>query len=194
MKRSIAHITFILLLLFCSQVFYGQQKAERERRVNISEVPNSAVRWFNEVYPDAKKVKWYAEETSGRNSFEAKSKYRNSLHSVEFSEDGRIEDIEILREWTELPSQTQSELTAFFEEVCTRYKIRKIQEQWTGSSEKLKKAVENYDSGEVAVRYEIEYYGVDDDQKALWEGLFTEDGSFIEKREIILRPTDNLNY
>ena len=159
-----------------------------------SEVPFSAVEWFNKVYPGSKKVRWYAEQSSGKSSFEAKTKYKGNLHSVEFSEEGKIEDIEIQREWSELPVEVQAEITKYLTGDYTRQKIRKIQEQWTGPSQRMEKAVAESEPAGVYIQYEIEYYGVDESTKALWEGLFDQNGSFIEKREIILRPTDNLNY
>lgn len=189
MKTGIL-MAFVLGSMVCS----AQPKTEREMRIARDEVPQSALNWFYEVFPTSAKVKWYAEETSGKQSFEAKLNHDGQKFSVEFSESGEIEDIESEINWKEMPEELQQNLTQFFEQYFKRHSIRKVQRQWTGSEGALKTAISQNSASEITTRYEIEFYGVDDDRKALWEGLFTEDGELIEKREVILRPTDNLNY
>lgn len=191
-ERNSWMIPIALLLLTTSVV--AQEKTEREMRIHEKEVPENALSWFNEVFAKASKVKWYAEETSGKQSFEAKLKHNDHKLSVEFSEAGTIEDIESEILWNSLPANLQQNLEKFFDRHFNRYSIRKIQRQWTGSEDALKSALSQKDAAEITTRYEIEFYGVDDDRKALWEGLFTNEGALIRKREVILRPTDNLNY
>ena len=172
----------------------AQPKTEREMRIAQEEVPESALNWFYEVFPETAKVKWYAEETTGKRSFEAKLKHDGQKLSVEFSESGEIEDIESEINWKEMPEELQQNLERYFDQHFKRYSIRKVQRQWTGSDGDLKSAISQNIPSEINTRFEIEFYGVDGDRKALWEGLFSEDGALIQKREIILRPTDNLNY
>lgn len=187
-------VIYLIILLFSPILLSAQEKFERERRIAESDVPENAVEWFNETYPEAKRVKWYAEITSGKNSFEAKLKVDGARHSVEFSEQGLIEDVEIEVDAGELPDAVRSTIEEYMGEHYSKYNFRKIQQQWSGPSEALKNDIQTGDSTGVTLRYEVEYYAVDSNQKALWEGLFDTDGRFIRKREIILRPTDNLNY
>lgn len=172
----------------------AQSKSEREQRIVESDVPELALNWFHEAFPAANTTRWFAEITSGKKSFEAKHKKEGVWYSVEFSEQGLIEDIESEIDWKEVPEELRQNLEYYFEQQFKRYSIRKVQQQWTGSAVSLKLALAQNNASEITTRYEIEFYGVDDDQKALWEGLFSEDGELIQRREIILRPTDNLNY
>ncbi|MFW5821240.1 MAG: hypothetical protein ACOCWA_08120, partial [Bacteroidota bacterium] len=107
---------------------------------------------------------------------------------------GIIEDIEKEFGFEELDPEVQQNLTGWFNSKYLNYNIRKIQQQWTGSPDDLEDAVDENELEDITIRYEIEFYGKDEEQKALWEGLFDKQGKFIEKRKVILRPTDNLNF
>ena len=75
-----------------------------------------------------------------------------------------------------------------------KYRIRKIQQQWTGTPDDLEDATDENEIDNITIRYEIEFYGRNEEERSLWEGLFDNRGNFIEKRKVILRPTDNLNF
>lgn len=187
---------FIILNLFILISFqsYAQEKIEREIGVKKDEVPQAAVEFMEDAFEGARKIKWYYEETSGKQSYEAKLKWEGRLNSVEFNTNGLIEDIEKEYDLKELDPSVQQQLQEWFGSNFLKYRIRKIQQQWTGTPDDLEDATDENEIDNITIRYEIEFYGRNEEERSLWEGLFDNRGNFIEKRKVILRPTDNLNF
>jgi hypothetical protein len=190
MKKTL----IIAISLFLSFKISAQEKIEREKRVRRNEVPESAIKFMDDAFEGLKRIKWYHEITSGKESYEAKLKWDGKIYSVEFNDNGVIEDIERQLDFNELPDEVKGNLNDWFQCNYTRFKIRKLQEQWTGSPDDLEDAIDEQEIEEVEIRYEIEYYGKNEEQDNLWEGLFDDEGKFIQKRKMIIRPTDNLNF
>ncbi|NBC83122.1 MAG: hypothetical protein GVY19_07045 [Bacteroidetes bacterium] len=189
MKQS---ATLIALLISVNGL--AQVKTEVEKRIDSKDVPQKAIRWLNDAYEKVDKVKWYYEETTGKASYEAKLKWNNRNHSVEFNTKGVIEDIEIYMDWDELPDYVRRNVIHYMDSAFTKYNIRKIQQQWTGEPDDLEDAIDEHETEDITTRYEIEFYGKNENHNELWEGLFDHMGILIEQRIIKLLPTDNLNY
>lgn len=183
-----------LLLLATGFPLLAQEKVEVERAVAASEVPSAAREWFNETYPEPARVQWYFEQTSGEISYEAKLKQAGQWHSVEFGEDGSLQDVEIISRWRTLPEAVQRAISTYLDTTYTRYRVRKIQRQLSGPPNAVQEAVRDEKTNGPIERYEVEFYGNDGQEKALWEGLFDDAGQLMKKRRIVLRPTDNLLY
>ena len=65
------YLLFIFLLM--SQFWVGaQNKVEREFRIDLNQVPDPAIQWLSSTFPKTRKLKWFYEETSGKQSYEAK--------------------------------------------------------------------------------------------------------------------------
>jgi hypothetical protein len=188
--KTLAVLFFVLI----SIPNLSQEKIERERRIDRSEVPRKAIRWFQDSYEQAKKVKWYFEESTEGNSYEAKLKWNSQRHSVEFDETGVIEDIEVEIAWREIPVDAGRKIQSYFYGNFKKHKIRKIQRQWIGEPEDLEDAIDEGEVEEVETRYEIEFFGKNEKGRELWEGLFDSEGDLISERIVKLRPTDNLNF
>lgn len=188
---------YILSLLLLATGFFpllAQEKVEVERAVDVSEVPPTALEWLGETYPGAARVQWYFEQTSGEISYEAKLKQAGQWHSVEFGEDGSLQDVEIISRWRALPEAAQRAISTYLDTTYTRYRVRKIQRQLSGPPNAVQEAVRDENTSGTTERYEVEFYGNDGQEKALWEGLFDDAGQLMKKRRIVLRPTDNLLY
>ncbi len=194
MTTSFSVCNLCILLLTSGFTLFAQEKVEVERAVDASEVPSDASAWLGETYPNAVRVQWYFEQTSGETSYEAKLKQAGQWHSVEFSEDGTLQDIEITSRWRALPDSARQAVSTYLDTTYTKYHIRKIQRQLTGPPKALQQAVRNTKVHGITERYEIEFYGNDGQEKLLWEGLFDDAGQLIKKRRIVLRPIDNLIY
>lgn len=192
MYKYILYIA-LSLLVYIGDAF-GQDKVERERRIKRSEVPENAREWMRDAFEGLSKVRWYYEETSGSASYEAKLRWGSKRVSVEFDTSGVVEDIEMEIDFGDLSPEVKNTLEDWFDSNYRRYDLKRIQEQWTGDPDDLEDAVDEDEVDSVVIKYEIEYYSISDDTKALWEGLFDATGNFINKRKIILRPTDNLNF
>jgi hypothetical protein len=189
-KHTIGSILFFVLTLSLT----AQDKIEREYGIKREEVPQKALKWFNEAFQDPGKVNWYFEESSGKGSYEAKFRLDGSTYSVEFDTSGYIEDIEIDISWKKIPAETRKNLEAFFESNYSRHKLMKIQRQYTGLPEVLLEFILNESLDGVTVKYEIEYHGKTETENELWEGLFDADGNAEQIRKIILAPTNNMEF
>lgn len=183
-----------ILLLFVSFMAIGQDKVEKESRIKSSEVPRLAIDFIYKTYNDSVKVKWYLEESENGKSYEAKLKWNENRHSIEFNLEGHIEDIEINAKAESLPQNVletvEEELTANFE----KFKIRKIQIQYSGTSSQLSNAIKNLEYKNVLKKFEIVFEAKDENQLGLWEGLFDENGKIVSKRRIIEKPSNNLDF
>jgi hypothetical protein len=183
-----------IILIFLTVSINAQDKAEKEQRVHIDEVPGLAVEWFDDAYEKARRTRWYREETSGQQSYEAKLIWKGHLHSVEFNTSGVIQDIEISIDWQELPEFVQENITSYLDSAFQKFRVEKIQEQWTGSPDDLEDLIDERERGDLTIRYELEYYGKKKSSDELWEGLFDAEGSILLERVVKVRPTDNLNF
>ena len=183
-----------LLLVVTSFTLSAQDKTEVERGAPAAEVPSVARDWFHETYPRTKRLRWYLERSSDGTSYEAKFRHRGAWHSVEFDKTGALQDIEIRVDMSSLPEPVRQGMVTYFDTTYTKYRVQKIQQQLTGTPEAVRAVIQNLPASEVTYRYEVEFYGKDDQNKALWEGLFDDQGQLLQRRKIVLRPTDNLNY
>ncbi|GEO20580.1 hypothetical protein CQA01_11140 [Cyclobacterium qasimii] len=158
------------------------------------DVPEIAVKWLEDVFDHKKKLKWYFERSADSHSYEAKFIRKGKKFSVEFSEIGFIEDIEVIDHWRKLPHSVRDNISDYMDDLFIKSRIEKIQIQYTGSKEDLQNWVQTDFLNQIVVKYEVEFYGQSPNTKKLWEGLFDKDGHILMKREILLSPSNNLFY
>ncbi|WP_367388071.1 hypothetical protein [Lewinella sp. LCG006] len=183
----------LVLLLAASSVLEGQDKQEQELRIASEAAPKAARAWLSLVFGDNNRIKWYAETTSGRQSIEAKFKHQRRHFSVEFSPTGELEDVESVLKLRQIPDSTRRQLIYTFK-TLPKFKLNRIQEQWQGSTEGIRSALQGRFSREVLVQYEIEFSAKMKGIYGIWEGTFSKNGELLTYRQIVLRPTTNLNY
>ena len=191
--RKICPLIFALLILLPMDLV-SQEKREVERKIKASGVPGPARDWLSQAYGSVSKVNWYREIENEKTSFEAKFKWRKKWQSVKFDSTGVISDVEVRIARNEIPVEAREKIWDYFRKTYTKYKVKKIQLQWTGEEALLKEAIQSGDSKGLNVRYEIEFYGRNKKENDLWEGLFDSKGEIIERQRIVLIPTDNLAY
>jgi hypothetical protein len=193
-RKVIGKFIFTLILMICLfQAASTQDKIEKEYKIDQKSVPQSAVKWVIDAFPDAR-MDWYYEETSGVKSYEAKLKWDDHKFSIEFDTLGVLEDVEMDIDWEEISDNGRKGIAAFLQKEDDNYKIRKIQKQLSGDADLVIQYIKGDVSAEVIRRYEIEYYSTSNDKFNLWEGLFSDDGKFIKKRRVQLLTTDNLDF
>ena len=100
-----------LLILFLPGLLCSQQKYEKEYRITTEDLPTEALNYIN-AFPFDKKIKWYREEGLNTSSIEAKTRYKKQKYSIEFSNDGTLEDVEIKIPFKSIPAKTKSAITA----------------------------------------------------------------------------------
>ncbi|MDT0641219.1 hypothetical protein RM553_00105 [Zunongwangia sp. F363] len=124
------YLLFILLFTGLSMLAQDK-KIEREDRISEEKMPGRAVELINAEKPEAaRRLKYYFETDANRTSYEAKFKYNGHKYSVEFDNNGKLEDIEVQLKKKEIPQITIQAIKSYIDERNERYKIEKIQAQY----------------------------------------------------------------
>ena len=191
MKITLSIFLFLLLQIPFS---FAQQKLEKESRIKSNEVPQAALDFVDQLN-FSKKIKWYKEEGLNKTSLEAKTKHEKRKYSVEFNSSGEIEDIEIKVGWNTLPPATQKNITEYLQSKYDKYKLKKIQIQYSGQPNLLINTIKQMiNQPEVLTRYEIIVNAKTKKGREQFEYLFSETGQKISKSKIIFRNTDHLEF
>jgi len=186
----------LLIIFFLSSIsVLGQDKLEQEVRVKAQQVPLEARKWLKDAFESVRKPKWYKEFSELDYSFEAKFKLKGRFHSVEFDSLGNVLDVEIEIEWESLSEEVKANLTLYFEETLRRFKLKKIQIQYSGLPGDLEDFFDEEETDGVLIQFEIEYQAEDQSEVIrIWEGTFSSDGKFLTHRRIIVRELFNLSF
>jgi len=126
------YISIILVLL--SQFGFSQTKNEKEERIKASHFPESAKTLIKSLPKDCKHLKFYKETDNDKRSYEIKFKYKKQRFSLEFSEDGKIEDIEVLIKFKKVKKSTRNKIEDYLKNNYQKHKLIKIQKQFIYSS------------------------------------------------------------
>lgn len=183
----------LICFFFIGNMVVGQTKFEKESRLNIQDIPSQAKAFVFELTP-SKKVKWYKEESIEGQSIEAKTCYQNKKYSIEFNMDGTLQDVEMETEIKNINTTTRTRLTTHLEVTFKKYKIKKIQIQYTATAQNLLDYFKTGSSKGVTIKYEIVLKGKTDLDKQLYEFTFLQDGTFENSKQIIFRNTDNIEF
>jgi hypothetical protein len=194
--KKYSHLLSFLLLLFISTA-WGQNKYEREFRIRKSQFPESAYAFLKEELQNAKRIRYYKEVDSSKVSYEVKFKKERLFYSIEFDATGMLEDVEIQVKEADIPNASFEAIGAFLDGYFTKYRIRKIQQQYTLSafgtvSNTLKKAFQNLIDPKI--NYELIVGGSTDGSFQDYEILFDADGTFISMRKSLPANYDHVLY
>lgn len=183
----------IVFLTAIMPVLQAQTKIEREFKIRESEVPVSA-REFIRSCELSGKVKWYREENGSTISFEAKTRHRGKKYSIEFSEAGALEDAEELSRMQKLPAELSLTLTTALRTEFKRFRVEKIQIQYSGSEASVLEVITRGNSTGCTVKYELVVAGVSASENGHFELLFDSGGVLLERTKLIERGTENIEY
>lgn len=183
-------------IFFCLPIFlFAQEKIEVEKQIKANEVSQPAKDYIQSTFEETKKIKWYLEISNDTKSHEAKFTYKKEKYSVKFDLDGAIIDIEKIIPFETIPKENNAKINSFLENNFENYNIRKIQVQYTGSKSELQSYIKKQSNKAISTKYEIEFMGKDaKNGKTLWEVLFDENGALLYQKEIILQPSNNLEF
>lgn len=189
-------IGIILLLNSCAALAQtGEKKYEKESRIKEDQLPPFMHETLKPYLNSVKKLKYYKEFDGETNSYEAKFIYYKNICSVEFTDQGKLKDVEIHRFFTELPIAVQDTIIEFLNHNKD-FKIIKTQKQFTTESMPdstlLKSALNNANVG--TIRYELIAEIKEDKDWKTFELLFDKNGEFLQKREVLNRSEDYLLY
>lgn len=188
-KRS---FLFIALLLWSMSKGFGQQKFEKEYRINNEDVPSAAINFIQKI-TDKKRLKWVAEESHDGKTIEAKF-YKNSRkYSVEFDKQGQLIDIEILISFSNLPASEKVLLEKTLGNEFAKFSILKIQKQFKNITfdqiESFFNSKENKDFD--TYDFEVVLKGKSKDRFELYELLLSKSGTLLKKLKF--GPQNSLN-
>ena len=195
MKRY-RHFTTLIFLLYILASF-GQHKYEREHRIKKNQFPEKAHVFIEEYLKNARKIRYYRETDSSNISYEAKFKLDRLHYSVEFSQSGDLEDVEILIKEADIPNESFSSIEQILDSTLGKYRIRRIQQQYPVEEgvpveQTLREAFQNLLLP--SIRYEMMVSGRKEDGFEDFEILFDADGRFIEMRKSLPANYDHILY
>ncbi len=186
----------LILIVLCSfTIFsYGQSKNERESKISKIDFPIAAQQTISMIPDKAKRIKYYQETDGDKLSFECKFKLQNLWYSVEFNEDGILEDIEVRVRKHQLPKQTKDQIDKYLNNNCDKFDIVKIQEQYVqeGLSPDmtfLKSTISNRKSTDS--NFELIVAIKNNKEWTLKEMTFDKQGVFLNSRAL---QTDSYEY
>ena len=170
-------------------------KTEKEYRIKTELVPQKA-KDFIATFTKNKSIKWLQEVGDDGTSLEAKFRYKGKRHSVEFTKDGVLEDIEIVIGLGELPEETKQEITSYFTQEFDYFKVEKIQAQYNNTAKEIigrttKKLVES----PLIPYYELVVKTRNSSEKSKrYEVLFNEKGVCISRSQVSVRRDNILRF
>lgn len=196
MKSSIQ--TYILLLVF-SICFMAsaQNKYEREHRIREVQFPEKALEYIHEKLDDAKRTRFYKEIDGNTISYKAKFKKDRLWYGMEFDKTGAIENVEIVVKPSDIPDEAFSAMKRYLSNNFTKYKIRKIHQQYRVSEMNtfeatIKNAFQNLILP--TINYELIIKGKKDKKSEQHEVLFDSEGNFKSIRKSLPPNYDHVLY
>lgn len=196
--KSYLFCGFLLLILSLSTArLYAQNKMEREYGIKASAAPERARAFVNKTYVGTK-VKWYREENLNGFTIEAKLKWKDKRHSIEFDTLGKLQDIEITVQYQMLNDIIKKEVDIYLSNTFQSYRIDKAQLQLTGNESALQAAILNKtnNSSMVHEKYELVVEGrrKGDKIKTFYEILVDEHGKVVHQLKIVERRVNHLIF
>ncbi|ANH59427.1 hypothetical protein NV36_08125 [Dokdonia donghaensis DSW-1] len=170
-------------------------KAEREYRIKPELVPQKA-KDFIATFNIDRSVKWLQEVGDDGASIEAKFKYKGQRHSVEFTKDGVLQDVEIVIGLGDVSEDTRQEITSYFAQEFDYFKVEKIQAQYNNTvKEIINRTAKKLVASTLIPHYEVvvktRYSGK---KSKRYEVLFNEKGAFISRSQISIRRDNILRF
>ena len=187
-------------LFFLSSFTVAQVKYEKEERIPIDDLPSVVQALLPQLQFNAKRIRYYREFDGDKESYEVKFKKHGTHFSIEFSQDGSLEDIEMLIKKSDLPSSVMTSLNDTF----PRCKLTRIQKQFVHPKDAdpantLRIVLSDHHDALNhklidEANYEIEAQCVTKNGLQKKELLFSSGGKLLSTRTIIAEADDHIIY
>lgn len=125
-KLLLTPIVFILAFCFCP----AQSKNEQETRINKVDFPKSALQLLEHLPKKSKRIKYYKETDNTIITYEAKLKLNKRKYSIEFDEQGHLEDVEITLRKHDLKKEVFETIKEYLGGQYKTFYLLKIQKQY----------------------------------------------------------------
>ncbi|SHG51385.1 hypothetical protein [Flagellimonas flava] len=194
MMRSKRFFTFLFLCLALSTV--AQNKYEKEYRIPKSEFPSNALQMVSPYLEDAKRVRFYHETDSTKKSYELKLKKGRLHYSIEFNQNGDLEDVEFLIKETDVPEESWARITDQLQSKFKKIRIKRIQQQHPAGSTGVEKVLRDAFQNLIlpTINYELVFTTKGEKGYQTFEGLFSAEGQLIKLRESLSADYDHILY
>jgi hypothetical protein len=183
------------------------EKYEKEEKIQQKDFPKPALDLIEPILEKGRRTRFFKDYEKETYFFEVKTIYKEEKISIKFFKDGRLLDIEILKELNELPENIQDKLKQYFQSNYKKYQLNRIQIQYNREEEYEDGELELDDDEEyieefleldledLIIKYEIEAEIVDkDNDRGFFEFLFDAKGEIEQIKKIIRRADDNVLY
>ena len=187
-------------LFFLSSFTVAQVKYEKEERIPIDDLPSVVQALLPQLQFNAKRIRYYREFDGDKESYEVKFQKHGTHFSIEFSQDGSLEDIEMLIKKSDLPSSVMTSLNDTF----PRCKLTRIQKQFVHPKDAdpantLRIVLSDHHDALNhklidEANYEIEAQCVTKNGLQKKELLFSSGGKLLSTRTIIAEADDHIIY
>ena len=187
----------LFLSLFMGFAGVAQVKSEREFRIRESQFPALALEKAKPYLEGVRRLRFYKEIDGTRHSYEIKFKKERLHYSVEFSDSGVLEDIEVRIKPIDIPEDSWKAVEDHLDTLFTKYKVRKIQQQYPANafpsdSAVFRNAFQNLLLPQI--RYELVVQGKIPEGYRDYEILYDARGGFLNKRESLPPNYDHVLY
>ena len=179
------------------QITSAQNKYEQESRIDKADFPNSAYLLIEGYLKDAKRVRFYQEIDSTKKSYEAKFKKGRLRYSVEFDEQGTLEDVEFKIKVRDIPNDTWGAIQSYLDKNHYKHRVKKIQQQYPLREEKsVEKTLHNAFQNLILpdVNYELVFSAKESGGFQEYEALFDYEGQLIRLRKSFPPSYDHVLY
>ena len=186
------HGVLFLAMLCLNSIAIAQVKYEKEARIPTHDLPLTVQVLLPQLTQDAKRIRYYHEFDGEKESFEVKLKKHGTHFSIEFSQDGVLEDIEMLIPASELPNPILETIGKQFQ----RHKLTRIQKQFTHpKGQDPKQTLQGVFNGLIRpTAYEIVVNGKTNSGYKQVEFLIDIDGKLLKKRNVITKDYEHVVY
>jgi len=184
-------------MLGIAQITSAQHKYERESKIDKADFPNRAYLLIVDYLKDAKRVRFYQETDSTKKSYEAKFKKGRLHYSVEFDEQGRLEDVEFKIKERDIPNDAWGTIQFYLDEKHGKHRVKKIQQQYPLPDKKsVEKTLHNAFQNLILpeVNYELIFSTKEKNGFQEYEGLFDSQGHLIRLRKVFPPSYDHVLY
>lgn len=175
---------------------FCQGKYERESRIDKGAFPQSALNQIEAYLQDARKIRFYQETDSVKQSFEVKFKKGKLKYSIEFDEKGALEDIEFTISKDDIPEESWERINDYLKHNFSKYRIKKIQQQYPlkegQPNETIHEAFQNLILP--YINYEFVFMAKNGNTFQMFEALFNAEGQLISLRKSFSSSYDHVLY
>lgn len=180
------HMLIFMVLAFAKAEFTKAQsteKIEKEEKITLDLIPKSMEKAVVEIGYARKKVRYYRETDGEKVSYEAKLRYRGKKYSIEFNENGILEDVEIDTRKRKISKEALLNIESVLDTMARKYLIEKIQEQYLAKHKTTTQVKENISNNKID-NYELIVAFKDKRTIYRKEMLFDKKGNLISLRDV----------